>query len=772
MVSTRQTYLIDTTFIFGKTAEAFHGAPLLVVDGTDRTFIYGFVRDLLRLRRMLGVRRGILVVGSEGRAAAADADVTAVVEFAQDVGLPVVHSPRRSTLDICYQLSDTATHLITSDTKLIQLTTERLSIIRPKARNEYECLTPASVSSQVGVTPAKIPTFLALYNTEMRRKKAGPLTKSQAIRLLELYGSLESIYANLDEINATAIRDKLASGREAIMRTYSGSKVDASPVDVTLDVNRLEWGLDNKRVAEMLHAYRFHSLVRLLPLPDNMRPLVPVRVRETNAYKAVQDREGLGELEAAVCGAEACALDTESDDKDPRKASLLGVAFSVHKGAAFFLPVLERDLKGVSRDEVVAALQRMLNKQRRIVGHNIKYDALLLRRHGVTIRNIYFDTMLAAYDCFGDWDFFNLGFLAEQLLGKRIKRYGDIVRRDQTFMDLPFNEMKDHGCQDADFALRLYEHLGKELSKRKIREQYANTTMKLTRKLAEYEFQGVSLHLKKLEQSRRDLLSVIAAVKECVWKKLGKKFELDSAKELTAALKDHLEPGGVIGSKSLSLRLLEELAVSHGDVQPIVEYKGLRKQLKRIDSIAVAAKGNKVYPLFNQVRSSSGRLSSSDPNLFEEDAQGSVKACIGSALWDFFPDRRKALDRLQAESKDAYLKSDRRGQCGGNEFMTRHDTMKGLDHEEFLLSVVCGESGPAMSRRFTLARVDVDSACLDLKVRYSRLFEWLSGFREEAAKRGYVTGSNGRKYLAGLMSSNIENRKKAAAASVRWLIGW
>ena len=147
-----------------------------------------------------------------------------MIEFAQVLGLPVVHKPQRSVLDICYQLSDKATHLITGDTKLLQLTTERLSVIRPKARNEYECLTPASVSSQVGVPPLQIPTFLALHDTENGRKKTGPLTKRQAVRLVELYGDLDSIYANLDEINAAAIRGKLASGREAIMRTYSAVK--------------------------------------------------------------------------------------------------------------------------------------------------------------------------------------------------------------------------------------------------------------------------------------------------------------------------------------------------------------------------------------------------------------------------------------------------------------------------------------------------------------------------------------------------------------------
>ena len=772
MVSTRQTYLIDTTFILRQTADAFHGAPLLVVDEKDHTFIYGFLRDLLLARRALGVTRGIVVVGTEGHAAAADADVTAAVEFAKILGFPVVHKPQRSVLDICYQLTDTATHLITADPKLIQLTTERFSIIRPEARNEYECLTPASVSSQIGVTPAQIPTFLALHNSENGRKKTGTLTKKQAVRLVELYGSLENIYANLDEIKAAAIRDKLASDREAIMRTYSGSKVDASPLDVTIDGNRLGWRLDNKRVAKMLHAHRFHSLVRLLPLPDDVRPLASVQVRETNDYRAVQDRESLQELEAAVCGSKVCALDTESDDKDPRKASLLGVAFSVQKGTALFVPLLERDLKGISGDEVIASLQRMLTKQRRIVGHNLKYDALLLRRHGLTIRNTYFDTMLAAYDCFGDWDFLNLGSLAEKLLGKRIKRYGDIVRKDQTFLDLPLKEMKDHGCQDADFAFRLYERLDKELSKRAIRDQYANTTLKLARKLTQCEFQGVTVYLKKLERARDGLLAAIVAVKERVSERLGKNVDLDSSKALSEALKDHLDLHSAIGAKSLSSRLLEELAISHRDVQPIVEYKRFRKQLKRIESIAAAAKGNKVYPLFNQIRSASGRLSSSAPNLFEEDGLDAVRACVSPALRGFFPDRKKALDCLEAESKDAHLKSDRSGQRSGNKFMAKHGTMKGLDHDEFLLSVICGESGPAISRRFMLQRMEVDSACHDLRMRYGRLFQWLSEFRAEAAKRGYVTGPGGRKYLAGLQSSSIEKRKKAADASVRWLIGW
>ena len=112
------------------------------------------------------------------------------------------------------------------------------------------------------------------------------------------------------------------------------SKIDPSRIDALIDLSRLDWILDDKRAATMLHAHRCHSLVRLLPLPDDVRPLASVKVRETNDYRTVQGREDLQDLEAAVFGSDVCAVDTESDDKDPRKASLLGVAFSEQKGTA------------------------------------------------------------------------------------------------------------------------------------------------------------------------------------------------------------------------------------------------------------------------------------------------------------------------------------------------------------------------------------------------------------------------------------------------------
>jgi len=771
MVKSKQVFIVDITFILKKAGEAFHGAPLLVLDGKDHTLTYGFIRDLLLLRRMLAIRYGILVAGKECDVVSSENEVKSVVAFTRDMGFPVVYKPERSALDICYSLSTIATHLVTDNMSLVQLSRDNLLVVKPNTTTEYEYLTPEAVAVKIGVSPKSIPTFMALYGSGKGFPKASLLTKRQAIRLTELYGDLDNIYSNLNALGSAVIQEKLASGRYVIQKAYSQACVGHHPVSVRLDQTRLQWNIEKDRVAELLHAHGFHSLVRLLPLLNDAPPLGAIEIREAREYKAVQDGKALSRLESALGSSEVCALDTESDDKDPRKASLLGVAFALRNGEAFFVPLLERDLNGFSQGNVIATLNRILAKPLPVVGHNIKYDALLLRRNGIKIANIHFDTMLAAYDCYGDLEFFNLGFLAERLLNKRIRAYREIVGKQETFLDLPFREMKNHSCQDANVTLQLHAVLDKELKRRGLQEQHEKTTLALLRRLIQYEFKGITVNLGKLARLRSAIYDDISRRKERIAKKLDKSFDLDSSKDVAAALAERLGLGHPFSSRSLSLQRLEELAIVYPDVREIVEYKRLRRQLRLVESVATAAKGSRIYPLFNQVRAPSGRLWSTAPNLFEDEQPESLKRCIGRAMLPFFSDPVKAIDCVEAESKDRNLQADRNRRGGGNDFMTKHPVMKDLNHDKLLWSVVCGVSGPSMSRTLMLQRMEVDSICHDLRMRYKRLFEWLSGVHEKALKYGYIEGPKGRKYMVGLKSSSVEKRKRALDEAVRWLIG-
>ncbi len=147
--------------------------------------------------------------------------------------------------------------------------------------------------------------------------------------------------------------------------------------------------------------------------------------------------------------------------------------------------MIETELKNLTRNDVLKAVRRIFNSEVDFIGHNIKYDWLVLRRSGITIKRMHFDTMLAAYDCHGDWPFFNLPYVCKRYLGKDIKPYSDLVSDGSTFLDLPLKEMVNHACQDADMTRRLYPVLLAQLQKRGITEQFLNHTMGHLQRLAQ-----------------------------------------------------------------------------------------------------------------------------------------------------------------------------------------------------------------------------------------------------------------------------------------------
>ncbi len=262
----------------------------------------------------------------------------------------------------------------------------------------------------------------------------------------------------------------------------------------TLVESELSFIRDDENNARVLREYDFLSLVRLLPPPTTAGVTVQAKEKSDAAYKAVRNEAEMREMEALISRAEVCAIDTEGSDKDPRRASLFGVAFSVKAGEAFYVPVTGADLERTPPEAVTARLRRLLGGRPKFVGHNLKFDFVLLRRHEITIKHVFFDTMLAAYECFGDWEFFNLSAVASKLLGKNIKRYKDLVGQGETLLDVPFNELVEHACADADMTLRLYHRLREELEKQALSEQFSNGAMALLRILADKECDGVRLN--------------------------------------------------------------------------------------------------------------------------------------------------------------------------------------------------------------------------------------------------------------------------------------
>jgi DNA polymerase-1 len=627
-------------------------------------------------------------------------------------------------------------------------------------------MSPEAIKRAIGVAPPDVPTYLTLTEG----LGASKLTNSQAVRLIELYGDLEAIYTNLSQMTSPHIQKKLAENEAQARRYYVESETERPVEPTQYHIRNDALNLDTESHRQLLQTYQFHSLCVLLEDPPEVHLARKGNKPSTDSYYAVVNRTAMKDLASLVQASKVCAIDTEGDDKDPRQGTLFGVSFSVKQGEAYFVPLIENDLKDVSKAEVLQFLKRLCASDVDFIGHNIKYDYLLLWRNGIRIKSIHFDTMLAAYDCHGDWDFFNLRYVSQKLLGKEITSYTDLVEPNSTFLDLPFQVMVHHACQDADMTMRLYPVLVDQLRERGITAQYYHDTMPLLKRLCDLECTGIPVHEQKINTLRETLLERAVRLKDVIYKAWGKTFDLDAQTGLSAILRESLELRQFSGSQTITVSVLEQLAISTPIVRPIVQYKRLRRQITAVELISGAIRRQRVYPLFKQIRSPAGRVSTTKPSLFDSDVLPELRASFDRSIQDYFPDKQRSLAILADVSQDPVLQSVRRSSSTIDTFRAQHPFMQDLDHDELLLSFVLGHADSRLSRRFLIDHLTVTTLRHDLEERYRTLFEWLEHFRRQAERNGYATHGGKRKYIDGLRSSNIAKRRQALEYAVRWLI--
>lgn len=771
MVASGAGVVIDATFIFEDAARSFVNTPLLFGSGKDQTcdqtFVFGALRDLLRLRAAMHMNAGTFVAGKETWAATDNRNSRDLILLVERLGFPVVSDPSQGVLDVVSTVGPTASYIATRDKRMLQLCTNDLTVILVNQSRELRFMGPERVISEIGVQPEQVPAYLALTDGSM----ASALTTRQAMRLLEVFGDWDNIYEFLAQIKSRHVKEKLVTNRDEFLASYS--RMMAPTPRPHPQQSPSMFRLDTPENVELLKSCGFHSLVRLLSATHGRRTnhyKVRVVRAESERYHAVLDRKGLDQLSRLVASSSLCAIDTESDSTDPRQAELFGVSLCCDKGSAYFVPFFDADLRGITKSEALAAVKSILEQGTRLVGHNIKYDYVLLRRNGIKLKSIHFDTMLASYVCFGDWPFFNLSFVADKLLTKKVKSCKEVVGIGKTVLELPLSEIVNHGCQDADITCQLYETLCAELAGRTMLEQNRIETLPLVTTLGDRECDGVAVDTARLESIRACLLASAIGLKAESHQTTGAVFDPDSNQELSAILRDRSDLAEYIGQKTITPSLLADLAIVRPVIRPIAWYMKVRAQLRHIDSIARCVRGDKVYPVFNPIRSPFGLLSSNDPNLFDIEGISDVRTCFDNGIRGFFRDPDESLRVLSDVSGDDGLRRAITNGSVGSHIIDDHGIMEVVLPADLLLSIAVGKSDTELCRRYLIDSLTVSTMRTELCTRYPVVFAWLKAFREKAAGRGVAAVSRRRKYLHGLTSSNVFNRTKAMNHAVRWAI--
>jgi DNA polymerase I len=526
-VSDMSAVLIDARFLLRDTTETFWGVNLNVAAGEDNTFCFGFLRDFLRLRTSLRISAGAVVFGSDASSVATESEVRSVGHLCRKLGVLVVDEPTLPALAVVAAYADQFSDLVSDDPRMLRFCSGKLAIHLVKGARSIERMTPDGVQRNLGVPVRHVPTYLALTegcnHAPTRSGDSQPTVATrEARRLIELHGSLPNIYRHLSTIKSPILRKKLANNQKALDDRYRDNIGCPFKGHSGLQ-GSLEWKLDGKENEALLRERGFHSLIRMIALPN-----APVRLLTTNdqlvprpSYQAVLNRVEFNGMLVRVARSEVCAIDTEADDKDPRAATLFGIALALARGATFFVPFCERDMGNLTQNMVRSGLTKLFKERIRFVGHNLKYDFMLLQRHGIKPPMVCFDTLLAAHDCYGDLDFFSLPFLAQRLLGQKIKSYMEIVPKGRTFLELPFEEMMEHACVDAEIALHLHRLLERELNSRGIDRQFEERTMPLALALLDLEKDGIPVDGKRLEYLRGELVNSMVELKRRISVSLG-----------------------------------------------------------------------------------------------------------------------------------------------------------------------------------------------------------------------------------------------------------
>jgi DNA polymerase I len=767
MVNDKGVFLIDFSPLIEDTHKAFLGAPLILDDGRDVAFLYGIIKNMLTLRRELRIGSGIILISQECFTDACEQKVIDAVNLIKEMSIPVINAKNSTSLDICHKYAPLATAIYSRNEAMLQFARQDLCIIRNNKNSGYEYLYSDTVLRKYGIMPNHIPTFLALTNGQ----KDSIITKNQAVRLIEIFGKLESIFAGLSLFPNTGLRSKISENESAISARYKNLLLSADRKDqIICNSQVFSLHLDTEKNAQCLHSLGLHSLTRLLGLPLKESNSIQVK-SEPSSCEIIDNKDALIALTSRFLNVDVWAIDTESSSRDPRSATLFGIAFSDENGWSGYVPFLDHDLKGISAQDVVNVIKAALeDMSKKFIGHNIKYDYLLLRRNGIHLSSLYFDTMLAAFECYGDLDFFNLGFLAEKYLGKKNLSYKDILGKNDSPWDIPVAKLAAHSTADTETTFQLYIFLQQEISAKGLINHYFNLTMPLCKTLGELEYGGVRVDKDKLNQVRNILIDRADELTRIIRSSIGRNLDIDSDQEVKHYLLSDL---GFSESKIFNRPftfMLEGLGIIHDIPRQIVRYRRLMKDVHSVDVILKSIRDDKIYPIFSQIKSKSGIVTTKQPDLFDMSYLKEFPFCFELQIRPFFRDPLSAMNRIQAVSHDELFRQDMSDSSGVNAYLNGHPLMKGVDANSFLLAMITDMPDRKIANRFFIDMGNLVALRKEIESRYEILFRFLNKFKTDSLKKGFSEMDGNRKYWVGLKSPNLDKRRKAEQFALKWLI--
>ncbi len=520
--------------------------------------------------------------------------------------------------------------IVSGDKDLMQLVGEHVTIL-----DEMKGLRAGipEVRDRFGVNPEQVIDVLGLAGDASDNiPGVNGIGIKTAIKLIQEYGSLESVIENAGKIKGVMGR-KVAAQAEQARLSFRLATIDSN-VSFNLHLKDLECrNVEAAGVKELFKEFEFSKL---------LGDVAPQKAISYDNYRLVTDEKGLRGACKVLKDKKILSLDLETTSLNTMQAEIVGISLCWAPGESAYVPVGHRSaLKTGQTGDLFGSAEQLIPEQlpadlvwnhlRPIladpaiakIGQNLNYDLTILKRLGIDVEGVAFDTMLASYVLDPGQDH-SLDAQAQRHLEHRTIRYDEVTgkgRDKRNFSEVTLEEAFHYAAEDADVALRLKELLLPRIEAEGMHDLYYDMEMRLLPVLIDMQLVGVKVHAKRLAELEKDFSKRLAGLEGEIFAAAGAEFNINSPKQLGAILFEKL---GLTGGKrtktgfSTNQSVLEDLADVHPVPRMVLDYRSLSKlkgtYIDALPQLIDPATG-RVHTSFNQARAATGRLSSSDPNL-------------------------------------------------------------------------------------------------------------------------------------------------------------
>lgn len=674
----KKLFLLDAYALIYRAYYAFIKSPRINSKGVNTSAVFGFVNtleDVLKKENPSHIAVAFDPAGPtfrheiyeqyKAQRQETPEDIRLSVPIIKDIihayNIPVIEVPKYEADDVIGTLSILAdeagytVYMMTPDKDYGQLVSANRLIYKPKHNSsDFQIMGVEEVKARFGIeNTSQVIDILGLMGDKSDNIPGCPgVGEVIAKNLIKEFGSIDNLLENTDKLKG-AVKRKVEENKELIIfsKFLATIKTDVPVEFHEEDFSRKD--LNEEKLNEIFEKLEFRTFINRIinkgkiPTSSPTAKKMPVQgslfdifedndteekkysnLSDLNSidhdYYLIDNKEKRSDLITKLINQKSVAFDTETTGISPIESELVGMSFCFKENEAFYVPVPKE------KEEAVKVVNEFkdffLNEKIEKIGQNLKYDILVLKNYGMEVKGKFFDTMIAHYLIQPELSH-GMDYLAEVYLKYKTIHIEELIgprgKNQLNMRNVPVEKVSEYAAEDADVTFKLKNILEKELKVNNSKSLFYDIEMPLSKVLAYIEWIGVKIDTEALRKSSEGLTKQMVGIENEIYEIAGMTFNVNSAKQIGEVLFDRLKilekaKKTKTGQYSTSEEVLESLRGKHPIIEKILEYRMLKKLLSTyIDALPqlVNKKTGKIHTSFNQTVTSTGRLSSSNPNL-------------------------------------------------------------------------------------------------------------------------------------------------------------